>query len=125
MAASANPSGDNNNNQNEGGGGGGGVTVSNGNGIPVPDNYYSAALGPTIAALKHDPGITLDWPPDQDALMQELLIKYLSSLSLSPTPLSPKKTPVLFFKVCLCFFLWGGGSVLCCFRFIRFGNFYL
>lgn len=85
MAASANPSGDNNN-QNEGGGAGG---VSNGNGptcnsIPVPDN---SAVGPTQAALKHNPGLSVEWSPDEQTLLHDLLTKYvhppLSPLSLS------------------------------------------
>ncbi|KAK1353964.1 DUF3755 domain-containing protein [Heracleum sosnowskyi] len=70
---------------NENEGGGGGVTVNNGNdnnsaaaGIPVDDEYYNYALGPTIAALKHNPGITLNWSPQEFFLMQELLVKHAS-----------------------------------------------
>lgn len=78
MAASANPSGDNNN-HNDGGGGGGGA-VSNGNGptcnsIPVPDN---SAVGPTQAALKHNPGLSVEWSSDEQTLLHDLLTKYAS-----------------------------------------------
>lgn len=64
--------------------GGTGVTLSNGNvndgggGISVDDEYYKYALGPTIAALNHNPGITLNWSPQENSLMQELLVKYAS-----------------------------------------------
>ena len=82
MAASANPSGDNNNQNDGGGGGGGGVSNGNGptcNSIPVPDN---SAVGPTQAALKHNPGLSVEWSPDEQTLLHDLLTKYPLSLSL-------------------------------------------
>lgn len=72
MAASANPSGDNN--QQEG------VSSGNGNGISVPDN---SVVGPSQAALRHNPGLCVDWTPDEQTLLQDLLAKSVLSLSLS------------------------------------------
>ncbi|XP_074370045.1 uncharacterized protein LOC141711486 isoform X1 [Apium graveolens] len=85
--------------------GGGGVTVSNGTVnnsaggsvgdagggaggaadgvIPVDNEYYNYVLGRTIAALNYDSGISLNWPPEEDCLMQNLLVKYASESSVT------------------------------------------
>lgn len=86
MAASANPSGNNNvsttngngtttggnNNNNNGGGGGGG-------GAAVPEN---SVLGPTQSALRHNPGLSVEWAPDEQSLLEELLTKYATLFNL-------------------------------------------
>lgn len=75
MAASANPSGDNN--QQDGVSNGNGATT---NGISVPEN---SVVGPTQAALRHNPGLCVEWTPEEQTLLQDLLAKSVLSLSLS------------------------------------------
>lgn len=75
MAASANPSGDNN--QQDGVSNGNGATT---NGISVPEN---SVVGPTQAALRHNPGLCVEWTPEEQTLLQDLLAKFVLSLSLS------------------------------------------
>ncbi|CAI9107228.1 OLC1v1006543C6 [Oldenlandia corymbosa var. corymbosa] len=85
MAASANPSGgghpngtnhNTGNNGQEGAGNGNGVTT---NGVSVPDN---SVLGPTKAALRHDPGISAQWTSEEQSLLEDLLNKYASDTNI-------------------------------------------
>ncbi|XP_059659949.1 uncharacterized protein LOC132306546 [Cornus florida] len=76
MAASANPSGNN----QEGSSNGNGAT-SNGNGTSpaVPEN---TVVAPTQAALRHNPGISVEWTPDEQSLLEDLLTKYASESNI-------------------------------------------
>ncbi|KAI7738454.1 hypothetical protein M8C21_031583 [Ambrosia artemisiifolia] len=74
MAASANPSANNNNNNNESTSNGNGTTA-NGGGTAVPEN---SVVGPTQSALRHNPGLSAEWAPDEQSLLEELLTKYAS-----------------------------------------------
>lgn len=65
MAASANPSANNNGNDATAGN-------SNGGGSAVPDN---SAVGCTQAALRHNPGLSVEWGADEQSLLEELLTK--------------------------------------------------
>ncbi|GFZ20030.1 histone H2A deubiquitinase [Actinidia rufa] len=69
MAASANPSGNN--------------QESNGNGASgaVP-NDTSAAVGPTQAALRHNPGLAIEWTAEEQSLLEDLLNKYASERNI-------------------------------------------
>ncbi|KAL6978944.1 hypothetical protein U1Q18_020611 [Sarracenia purpurea var. burkii] len=69
MAASANPS---ENNQEVSGNGNG--VINNGSSVP-PDN---AMVGPTQAALRHNPGLAVEWTADEQSLLEELLTKFSS-----------------------------------------------
>ncbi|KAK3039835.1 hypothetical protein RJ639_028228 [Escallonia herrerae] len=71
MAASANPAA-NNNNQEGGSAHGNGATS---NGMAVPEN---SVVGPTQAALRHNPGLSVEWTSDEQSLLDELLAKYAS-----------------------------------------------
>lgn len=63
MAASANPSAKNESTSN-----GNGTTV-NGGGAAAPEN------GSTQSALRHNPGLSAEWGPDEQSLLEELLTK--------------------------------------------------
>lgn len=76
MAASANQ---NNGNNQEGSSNGNGAAANN-NGISVPEN---SVVGPTQAALRHNPGLSVEWTPDEQALLEDLLAKYVILHSLS------------------------------------------
>ncbi|KAG9149365.1 hypothetical protein Leryth_003337 [Lithospermum erythrorhizon] len=80
MAASTNPSGgsNNNGNSNEETNNNGNGAVSD-NGVDVQDN---SILGPTIAALRHDSGISIDWNSEEQSLLNELLTKYASEVNV-------------------------------------------
>ncbi|CAN4093531.1 unnamed protein product [Withania somnifera] len=82
MAASANPPAGNNSGQ-EGASNGNGATS---NGLSVPEN---SVVGPTQAALRHNPGLSVDWTPDEQSLLEELLAK-----SERVTDSMPKSTHV-------------------------------
>ncbi|XP_071738040.1 uncharacterized protein [Rutidosis leptorrhynchoides] len=73
MAASANPSGNNNGSTSNGNGTTTGGNNNNGGGSAVPDN---SAVGPTQSALRHNPGLSLEWASDEQSLLEELLTKY-------------------------------------------------
>ncbi|XP_073057300.1 uncharacterized protein [Primulina eburnea] len=90
MAASASPSGgqsDNNNgNTNNGNCGGGGkknangdAVKSNGGGLSVTEN---SAVGPAQTALRHNPGISLDWTPEEQSTLEDLLAKNASETTI-------------------------------------------
>lgn len=52
-----------------------GSTDANGtpnNGISVPDD---SVVGPTQAALRHNPGLSVQWSSDEQSLLEELLSK--------------------------------------------------
>ncbi|KAF3617798.1 F21O3.28 protein isoform 3 [Capsicum annuum] len=76
MAASANPPAGNNSGQ-EGTSNGNGATS---NGLSVPEN---SVVGPTQAALRHNPGLSVDWTPDEQSLLEELLAKYATESNIS------------------------------------------
>lgn len=76
MAASANPAGNNNHQHQEGG------STSNGNGangISVPEN---SVVGPTQNALRHNPGLAVEWTPDEQSVLEDLLSKYTSDSNI-------------------------------------------
>ncbi|XP_073145160.1 uncharacterized protein [Henckelia pumila] len=98
MAASATPSGgqsDNNNGNTNGGnrsGGGkenanGDAVKSNGGGLSVTEN---SAVGPAQTTLRHNPGISLDWTPEEQSTLEDLLAKYASESSQSTIVLYAK-----------------------------------
>ncbi|XP_052187807.1 uncharacterized protein LOC127798332 isoform X2 [Diospyros lotus] len=68
MAASANPTG---NNQE---GASNGTGVNNGSSVP----HDNAAAGPTEAALRHNPGLAVDWTAEEQSILEDLLNKYAS-----------------------------------------------
>ncbi|XP_057483302.1 uncharacterized protein LOC130770032 [Actinidia eriantha] len=69
MAASANPSGNN--------------QESNGNGASgVVHNDTLAAVGPTQAALRHNPGLAIEWTAEEQSLLEDLLNKYASERNI-------------------------------------------
>ncbi|KAJ8559264.1 hypothetical protein K7X08_000032 [Anisodus acutangulus] len=74
MAASANPPAGQEGSSNGNGG------TSNGNGLSVPEN---SVVGPTQAALRHNPGLSVDWTPDDQSLLEELLAKYATESNIS------------------------------------------
>lgn len=69
MAASANnPSGDGNTNNNNNGN-------SNRNGT-VPENTSGSGSGVSAqTSLRHNPGISLDWTPEEQSTLEDLLTK--------------------------------------------------
>ncbi|KAL3828980.1 hypothetical protein ACJIZ3_017782 [Penstemon smallii] len=80
MAASANPSGGNSNTNNGNSNGGGRQEKANGgaatsNGISVTEN---SVAGPTKPALRHNPGLSHDWTPEEQSILEDLLNKYAS-----------------------------------------------
>ncbi|CAH9075338.1 unnamed protein product [Cuscuta epithymum] len=73
MAASAKESpgsGNDNSNGQDGTGTANGVTT---NGVSVPE---SSVLGPTQAALRHNPGISVEWTAAEQSILEELLTTY-------------------------------------------------
>ncbi|CAH2054618.1 unnamed protein product [Thlaspi arvense] len=91
MAASANPSGNN----QEGSSAAQKVSSSsaaatNGAAVNSVDNggntggsAAAADNSQTISALRHNPGISVDWTHEEQSLLEDLLAKYLLALSLS------------------------------------------
>ncbi|XAR60859.1 hypothetical protein NMG60_11034387 [Bertholletia excelsa] len=73
MGASANPPVNN----QEGSANGNGTT-NNGSSVA----HDNSAVGPTQAALRHDPGIAADWTAEEQALLEELLNKYASERNI-------------------------------------------
>ncbi|RAL43370.1 hypothetical protein DM860_012511 [Cuscuta australis] len=75
MAASANAApgsgNENSSNSQEAAGNANGASV---NGLSVPEN---SVLGPTQAALRHNPGISVEWTPEEQSLLEELLATYV------------------------------------------------
>ncbi|XP_011089573.1 uncharacterized protein LOC105170494 isoform X1 [Sesamum indicum] len=78
MAASANPSSGahsnaSNGNNNSGNSKGGGQENANGGGLSATEN---SVVGPTQAALRHNPGLSVDWTPEEQSILEDLLVKY-------------------------------------------------
>ncbi|CAN4115787.1 unnamed protein product [Withania somnifera] len=75
MAASANPPAGNSSGQ-EG--------TSNVNGVTSNSLYVleNSVVGPTQAALRHNPGLSVDWTPDEQSLLEELLAKYAAESNI-------------------------------------------
>lgn len=77
MAASANPSANNNGSTSNGNGA---TTANNsGGGAAVQDN---SVVGPTQSALRHNPGLAVEWAPDEQSLLEDLLTQFASDSSL-------------------------------------------
>lgn len=74
MAASANPSPNNNNGSTSNGNGTTTTAAVNNTNGAVPDN---SVVGPTQSALRHNPGLAVEWAPDEQSLLEELLTKYV------------------------------------------------
>ncbi|KAL0417946.1 UNVERIFIED_CONTAM: hypothetical protein Sradi_1208100 [Sesamum radiatum] len=78
MAASANPSSGahsnaSNGNNNSGNSKGGGQENANGGGgLSATEN---SVVGPTQAALRHNPGLSVDWTPEEQSILEDLLVK--------------------------------------------------
>lgn len=70
MAASANPSANNNNGTTTTT-----TTINNGGRSAVPEN---PGVGPSQRALKHSVDLSVQWSPDEQSLLEELLVKYAS-----------------------------------------------
>ncbi|KAG5514911.1 hypothetical protein RHGRI_036080 [Rhododendron griersonianum] len=75
MAASANPSG---NNQQESSRNGNGAAANDGGSAP----HENSAVAATQAALRHNPGISVEWTTDEQSLLEELLTKYASERNI-------------------------------------------
>ncbi|KAK6163930.1 hypothetical protein DH2020_000794 [Rehmannia glutinosa] len=80
MAASANPSGVHSNGNNNNGNSNSGVQ-ENGNGGSLSATENSLA-GPTQTALRHNPGLSLDWTPEEQSTLEDLLTKYASEANI-------------------------------------------
>ncbi|VFR00658.1 unnamed protein product [Cuscuta campestris] len=75
MAASANAApGSGNENSSNGQEAAGNANGASVNGLSVPEN---SVLGPTQAALRHNPGISVEWTPEEQSLLEELLATYV------------------------------------------------
>ncbi|KAL6576970.1 hypothetical protein OROMI_011246 [Orobanche minor] len=78
MAAGANPSSGGhsnacNGNKNSGKSNGGRKENANGaSGVSAMEN---SMVGPTQAALRHNPGLSLDWTPEEQSMLEDLLAK--------------------------------------------------
>ncbi|KAI3667858.1 hypothetical protein L6452_42928 [Arctium lappa] len=70
MAASANPCANSNNGTTTTT-----TTVNNGGRSAVPEN---SGVGPSQRALKHSVDLSMQWTPDEQSLLEELLVKYVS-----------------------------------------------
>lgn len=81
MAASANPSAGGHSNISNGGNtgnsNGGGPEKANGGGGGVSATENSA-VEPTQGGLRHNPGISLDWTPEEQSTLEDLLAKLAS-----------------------------------------------
>ncbi|KAI3450159.1 hypothetical protein Pfo_006824 [Paulownia fortunei] len=80
MAASANPSGVHSNGNNNNGNSNSGV-LENANGGSLSATENSLA-GPTQTALRHNPGLSLDWTPEEQSTLEDLLTKYASETNI-------------------------------------------
>lgn len=70
MAASADTAAGNGNGNSNGQEGTGNANGATSNGLSVPEN---SVMGPTQAALRHNPGISVDWTPEEQSRLEELL----------------------------------------------------
>lgn len=80
MAASANPSGNNQEGSSNQKGQAPPPTGAAANGIPVnsTNSGGNSGVADTQSALRHNPGVSVDWSPEEQSLLEELLVKYLS-----------------------------------------------
>lgn len=70
MAASADTAAGNGNGNSNGQEGTGNANGATSNGVSVPEN---SVLGATQAALRHNPGISVEWTPEEQSILEELL----------------------------------------------------
>lgn len=73
MAASADTAAGNGNGNSNGQEGTGNANGATSNGVSVPEN---SVLGATQAALRHNPGISVEWTPEEQSILEELLATY-------------------------------------------------
>ncbi|XP_022888039.1 uncharacterized protein LOC111403681 [Olea europaea var. sylvestris] len=80
MAASANPSAghSNGNNDNNGHSNGGGQENANGGAGSSNGGQEDSMARSTQAALRHNPGLSVDWSPEEQSTLENLLSKYNS-----------------------------------------------
>ncbi|KAL3653222.1 hypothetical protein CASFOL_002903 [Castilleja foliolosa] len=75
MAASANPSGaDRNGSNNKGNSKSGVQEIANGAGLPATENSQTS--------LRHNPGLSRDWTPEEQSTLEDLLTKYASETNI-------------------------------------------
>lgn len=79
MAASANTAAGNGNNGSNGQEAANTANGSTANGLSVSDN---SVVGPTNAALRHNPGLSVEWASEEQSLLEELLKEYASESNL-------------------------------------------
>ncbi|XP_051141630.1 uncharacterized protein LOC127258721 [Andrographis paniculata] len=80
MAASANPSGvHSNGNANNGNSNGAAQENANGGSVSATEN---SVAGPNQTSLRHNPGLSLDWTPEEQSTLEDLLAKYASEPSI-------------------------------------------
>ncbi|KAK4419759.1 hypothetical protein Salat_2388800 [Sesamum alatum] len=80
MAASTNPSGGHSNgNSNNGNSNGGVQENANGGSLSATEN---SVAGPSQSALRHNPGLSLDWTPEEQSMLEDLLAKYASESNI-------------------------------------------
>ncbi|KAI3461767.1 hypothetical protein Pfo_018430 [Paulownia fortunei] len=85
MAASANPSSgghSNTSNGNNNSGNSNGAGQENANGASGLSATENSVVGPTQAALRHNPGLSLDWTPEEQSTLEDLLAKYASETTI-------------------------------------------
>ncbi|PIN19791.1 hypothetical protein CDL12_07522 [Handroanthus impetiginosus] len=75
MAASAKPPGAHSNDNSNGGA----HENTNGGSLAATD---SSVAGPTQTALRHNPGLSLDWTPEEQSTLEDLLTKYASETNI-------------------------------------------
>lgn len=76
MAASANTAAGNGNNGSNGQEAANTANGSTANGLSVSDN---SVVGPTNAALRHNPGLSVEWASEEQSLLEELLKELVPS----------------------------------------------
>ncbi|KAK4407577.1 hypothetical protein Sango_0338700 [Sesamum angolense] len=80
MAASTNPSGGHSNgNSNNGNSNGGVQENANGGSLSATEN---SVAGPSQSALRHNPGLSLEWTPEEQSMLEDLLAKYASESNI-------------------------------------------
>ncbi|GKU97855.1 hypothetical protein SLEP1_g10937 [Rubroshorea leprosula] len=84
MAASANPSGNNQEGSSNQKGQAPPPAGAAANGIPVnsTNNGGNSGVADTQSALRHNPGVSVDWSPEEQSLLEELLVKYSSDSTI-------------------------------------------
>ncbi|KAL8549130.1 hypothetical protein ACS0TY_008114 [Phlomoides rotata] len=80
MAASANPSAVQSNGNNNNGNSNSGVQENtNGGSISATENSLAVS---TPTTLRHNPGLSLDWTPEEQSTLEDLLTKYASEANV-------------------------------------------